>query len=269
MKHQEFRRHSLCLGGMEAVEARSPHVFGRHMHDQYGIGLILSGAQRSASGRGPVEAGAGDLITVNPGEVHDGAPIGGGRHWCMLYFDPAMLIEATRDLPGTSRGDYRFEAPVMARADLACSFSMLYRRLLSRDAAALAAEEALLLLFGGLGSRTDGPSERNCSLLAQARAAIDDAPEEDHRLARLAAMSGLSRFQFLRAFAAATGLTPHAYLVQRRLMKARRLLARGEPPATTAIACGFADQSHMTRLFRRAYGFTPARFAAASDRQVT
>ena len=105
MPHREFRRLTLSLVGAEAVEARSHHVFGRHMHDQYGIGLILSNAQRSASGRGPVEASAGDLITVNPGEVHDGAPIGADRHWCMLYFDPPMLVAAARDLPGAPNGD--------------------------------------------------------------------------------------------------------------------------------------------------------------------
>ena len=151
----------------------------------------------------------------------------------------------------------------MAREELRAGFTRLYRRMLSAEAGPMAAEEALLLLLGGIGGWADRLAGRNTSLVAQARAAIDDAPEERHGLAQLAAMSGLSRFQFLRAFAAATGLTPHAYLLQRRLMKARRLLARSEPPAATAMACGFADQSHMTRLFRRAYGFTPGRFAEA------
>ena len=57
---------------------------------------------------------------------------------------------------------------------------------------------------------------------------------------------------------AAFGLAPHAYLVQLRLAKARRLLAAGQPPALVAMSLGFADQSHMGRWFRRAYAMTPA-----------
>ncbi len=67
---------------IEPMFARTTRTFGRHFHDQFGVGVVLSGAQRSASGRGPVEAVRGDVITVNPGEVHDGAPIGGQvRTW--------------------------------------------------------------------------------------------------------------------------------------------------------------------------------------------
>lgn len=73
----------------------------------------------------------------------------------------------------------------------------------------------------------------------------------------------MSRFQLLRGFAAATGLTPHAYLMQRRLHLARCLIQTGVPLAQAAAEAGFADQSHMTRLFSRCYGVTPAAYARA------
>ncbi|OLP62228.1 hypothetical protein BJF93_18575 [Xaviernesmea oryzae] len=263
LRHQEFRRQSLCLQGVEAVEAESAHVFGRHMHEHYGIGLILAGAQRSASGRGPVEAVAGDVITVNPGEVHDGAPIGSGRHWCMLYFDPALLDTAAREIAGRSGCDYRFEAPVLSCVETAARFAALYRHFVAPDCEAMAAEEQLLLLLGQLGNWALRTPSRHGARLSQARMAIDDSPEIAHSLAALAASSGLSRFQFLRAFSAETGLTPHAYLIQRRLQKARRLLMAGQSAAEAALASGFADQAHMTRSFSRAYGLTPGRFAAS------
>ncbi|MCP6275069.1 helix-turn-helix domain-containing protein, partial [Klebsiella pneumoniae] len=69
-------------------------------------------------------------------------------------------------------------------------------------------------------------------------------------------------FRLTRAFKAAFGLAPHAYLVQLRLSRARRLLADGLSPAETAAALGFADQSHLGRWFRRAYGLTPAAYRA-------
>ena len=58
----------------------------------------------------------------------------------------------------------------------------------------------------------------------------------------------------------AFGIAPHAYLVQLRLARARQLLASGQPPARVAMTLGFADQSHMGRWFRRAYGLTPAHY---------
>jgi len=82
-------------------------------------------------------------------------------------------------------------------------------------------------------------------------------------LRELAAVSGLSRFELVRRFHAQTGLTPHAFQTDLRIARARRLLAGGEPPAAVAAACGFADQPHLTRVFKRAVGVTPARYAAA------
>lgn len=71
---------------------------------------------------------------------------------------------------------------------------------------------------------------------------------------------GVDRFRLTRAFKAAFGLPPHAYLVQLRLSMARRLLARGAQPAEVASDLGFADQSHLGRWFLRAYGLTPAAY---------
>ncbi|HTN99015.1 MAG TPA: helix-turn-helix transcriptional regulator, partial [Nordella sp.] len=74
---------------------------------------------------------------------------------------------------------------------------------------------------------------------------------------------GLSKFQLLRGFCKATGLTPHAYLVQRRVALARTLIAGRLPLAEAALTAGFADQSHMTRLFVRTYGVSPGLYAEA------
>ena len=61
--------------GVHCTQADSARHYGRHWHDGHGLGLIDGGGQRSASGRGPVQALAGDLIATNPGEVHDGRPL--------------------------------------------------------------------------------------------------------------------------------------------------------------------------------------------------
>lgn len=82
----------------------------------------------------------------------------------------------------------------------------------------------------------------------------------DLGLDELALACGVDRFRLTRAFKAAFGLPPHAYLVQLRLSMARRLLARGAQPVEVASDLGFADQSHLGRWFLRAYGLTPAAY---------
>lgn len=69
---------------------------------------------------------------------------------------------------------------------------------------------------------------------------------------------GLSATYFSRAFKRSTGTTPHAWLQRRRIDTAKRLLAdRTIPLAGVALTCGFADQSHFTRIFARLAGVTP------------
>ena len=260
MKARNFTLLPISIVGVEAVVADSAQAFGRHTHDQFGIGFIERGAQRSASGRGVVEGFAGDLITVNPGEVHDGRPLDtAGRRWRMLYLDPERLQEVARDvMPGRS---FEFTSPVIRDAQVATRFHELFASVTSANR--LRYEEALL----ALAARLLGPSlsETTAAIGAGVRAArerIDDAPAEPQALASLAATAGLSRYQFLRAFTRLTGLPPHAYLLQRRVHNARQLVRAGQSLAEAAAASGFADQSHMTRCFVRTWGLTPGAFVS-------
>lgn len=268
MARGDFARVPCAIAGAEAIEADTRHAFGRHTHDQFGIGLILRGAQHSHSGRGKVEAGAGDLITVNPGEVHDGAPIGdAGRQWCILYVEPALVAHAIADIVEGRHGWREFARPVIRDTTLAQGFRRLYAAATAPPAgAATPGRESLLLAL--LASSLDLPRSRPPSAvpaaIAQARALIDDDPAAPVSLADLACASGLSRFQVLRGFSQATGMTPHAYQVQRRVALARRLIRLGATLTDAAIASGFADQSHMTRVFVRLYGLTPGVYAGPS-----
>lgn len=255
------------LLGVEVVRADTARSFARHVHDQFGIGLIDRGAQKSASGRGMVEAGAGDLITVNPGEVHDGSPIGDhGRSWRMLYLDPERVFELAADVTGRAVSrDVEFTRPTLHDARTARRFEALFPALVAAPASApsIQAESSLLMLLAELLSPRASEAPIALASIAPARARLDDDPASEVDLAILAADAGLSRFQFLRAFSRATGLTPHAYLIQRRLQRARALIAGGLPLADAAAASGFCDQSHLTRHFVRCFGLSPGAYAKA------
>lgn len=267
MARGRFTMHRCAVPGIEAVEAASRHSFARHTHDRFGIGVIERGAQRSLSGRGPVEAGSGDVITVNPGEVHDGAPIGdAGRSWRIVYLDPALVAEAAADITDGRRRAYEFMSPVVADPRAGRRVCGLFDALTDdREPDAGGRWEALLLtLLVGLGTGTGtGRGSTVPDAIAPAREMIDDDPAASLALADLARACGLSRYQLIRAFAKATGMTPHAYLVQRRIDRARALIADGVSLAEAAAGSGFADQSHMTRVFVGKYGLSPGVYADA------
>jgi AraC-like DNA-binding protein len=258
-----FRCH---MAGVSAVAAETRHVFPRHTHDQFGIGVIHQGAQKSLSGRGVVEAGPGDAITVNPGEVHDGAPIGDhGRAWRILYFEPEVIAGSVHDISEGRTGYFEFMSPVIGDERIAERFRALFGAMTTGEAAAasIRREELLLTLFATLRPKAPLARPTVPDAIALARDMIDDDPAHPVTLADLARASGLSKFQLLRGFFRVTGFTPHAYLMQRRIDRARRLIAGRTPLAEAAVASGFADQSHMTRVFVRKYGVSPGLYADA------
>ncbi|MFV0672372.1 AraC family transcriptional regulator [Variovorax sp. tm] len=246
-----------ALPGLQAIAAESKRSFPRHTHDVFGIGVMDRGGQRSASGRGAVEAVRGDVITVNPGEVHDGVALGGeARAWRMLHLAPELLADCA---PG-----FELTKPVLCDPALRLGFDRLFATV-AEGADALALEQGVLqLLWAAPGALAPAPAPRmGSAALERARARIADDCVDAPTLAELAREAGLSRYQLLRGFAAAFGLPPHAWLQQCRLSRARRLIAQGRALADAAAGAGFADQSHMTRAFVRFLGFTPGAYAAA------
>jgi AraC-like DNA-binding protein len=225
---------------------------------------MFSGAHRSWSGVGHVEAQAGDIIMVNPGEIHDGMPVGDGvREWRMLYLD-APLVARMAAAEGV--GQFEVVRPAVHDPALAARFAQLFACATTALPDLLLIEENLLGLVmhvlrrHGLRQPQAGGTS---PLVAKALARLDADPSSQVSLADLAELSGVSRFQLLRGFAREVGATPNAYLVQRRVGLARQLLAAGQSIVDAAINAGFADQSHMTRAFVRQFGVTPGRYVAA------
>lgn len=266
--------------GVHSTRIDSARHYPRHSHTTYGFGVIERGAQRSASGRGQVDAHAGDVITSNPDEVHDGKPIGdGGRLWRMVYLEPARFAAAI-DEAGAPFA-IELTQPVIHDRPLRQALRRLLARIDrwnatggSRAAEALACEEALVRVGAMLRQRH---STRACTVadvgtvgdsapaaIRRAREMLADQLLDPPSLAELAEFAGLGKFQLLRRFEKTYGMPPHAWLTQRRAEHARALVQAGMSLGAAAIEAGFSDQSHMTRVFVRQFGFTPGAWRRAA-----
>jgi AraC-like DNA-binding protein len=97
--------------------------------------------------------------------------------------------------------------------------------------------------------------------LRRIRDYVDSHLDQNIELESLAATAELSVYHFARTFKQSEGTTPHAFVLERRLARARELLARTDLSLSeVAFAVGFADQSHFTRRFRQIVGVSPGQF---------
>jgi len=252
--------------GIESIRAHfRGHAYDPHWHDSFLVGVTEQGVQQFNCRRVRHRSTPGHVFLLEPGEIHDGhAPTEDGFTYSMLYLDPhwlerelhALFEEAPADSqPGFA--DTLSHDPRLSNA-IVQAFHALHDGDL-RIVRQTALDGLLASLTRHLDWRKRQDFDPRLPLVAQvARDYLHAHTYEDIGLDDLAQACGIDRFRLTRAFKAAFGLAPHAYLIQLRLAKARQLLARGETPAQVASVLGFADQSHLGRWFRRAYQLTPA-----------
>ena len=254
--------------GIEVIRAHfEGHAYDPHWHDSYLIGFTEQGVQQFHCRRALFSSVPGQTFFLEPGDIHDGhAPTPGGFTYSTLYLEPAWLERALPALfeqapadclPGVPRTqpDDPGLLPCIANALQALSDN---EPRMVRDAAL----DALLeRISRSLHWRQQLPGNPQIpSVALRARDYLHAHFHENIGLDELARVCGVDRFRLSRAFKAAFGIAPHGYLIQLRLVRARRLLALGTSPADVASDLGFADQSHLGRWFRRANGLTPGAY---------
>jgi len=254
--------------GIETLRAHfQGHAYDPHWHDAYLVGVTETGVQQFHCRRQRYASLAGQVFMLEPGDVHDGdAPHAGGFTYQTLYLAPAWvereLSQVFAEAPDHCQlGFAQIQAndPRLA-ATTAFAFKALHQREL-RIVRQAALDDLLTSLTRHLHWRLRAHADPRLPQVAlRAREYLHAHAHRDLGMDELALACNIDRFRLTRAFKAAFGLPPHAYLVQLRLAQARRLLATGRHCAQVAADLGFADQSHLGRWFVRAYGITPAAY---------
>ncbi len=256
------------VDGVTQLQARFVgHVFERHSHDTYAIGVTTGGVQRFTCRGARHDGVPGDLILFNPDEPHDGrAGVDEGFRYAMVYVPPVAFGDMLNEPDSPSRTPCfrspRVHDPALGRCLLAAVSAM------AQGGETLRAQELLAAVLRRVVSRHAGAAplaanaDAGARRLTAIREFIDAHHGSDLRIEALASLAGLSRSHLTRAFTRSFGVAPHGYLNAVRLRHAQQALLRGQPIADAAVTCGFLDQSHFTRRFKGAFGVPPGAWLA-------
>lgn len=247
------------------------YAYVRHTHETYAIAAVLSGCETFFHRGEQHYAPAGSIGIICPDEVHDGEPYGGGFEYRTFYPSPDLMLEIAEEVAGRPLSHPpRFRHSVIHDPELFLAHARLHACLCREDGWTSEMEQDTRLvdylarLIVRWADLEAVPPVRPASrAIARVRDYLEAHCSEEANLAELARIAGLSRSHFIRAFARETGMTPHAYLMDRRVRAAKRLLGQGQPPGDVAAVCGFFDQSHLNRVFKARMGVTPGAYRAA------
>jgi AraC-like DNA-binding protein len=260
-----------AFGSVEALHARFvTHQYARHTHEYFVIGLVDVGAQsywyRGARHTTP----AGQVFLVNPDEPHTGESVtADGYVYRTLYPRIEDVARVARDMSNHAAAPY-FKGAVLNDPLLVGLLSRFHVSI-SQGGSRAQGELLFLAAMARLITAHADPQAsirtvgRERPAIKRAREYMDSNFASDVSLSELAQLVSLSPYYFARTFEKEVGLPPHAYLEGVRIRKARELLDRGESLVSTALAVGYADQSHLTHRFRRILGITPGKYIREQD----
>lgn len=253
------------VDGLVRIEARlSGQAYAPHRHDTYAIGRTISGVQSFHYRRQRRDSLPGGTMVLHPDEVHDGqAGTDEAFHYRMIYVAPSLIqaVLGGRALPFVESG-------LSDDPRLAAATSALLQQVdhtlepLEQNDALVELAHALALVAGTPARRAKG------DFLAARRAQeyLHAHHAQAVTLAELEAVTGRDRWSLSRDFRLYYGTSPYRYMTLRRIDAVRRMLLAGVALADAAAAAGFADQSHMTRHFLKAYGHTPGHWLQCARR---
>jgi AraC-like DNA-binding protein len=262
----DWMRSTDAEDGVECLEAWfQGSAYHKHRHDTYGICLTTSGVQ-AFDYRGAAEISTpGQIVVLHPDEIHDGrAGTEEGFAYRILYVEPALIFEAVQVICGRGCSLPFVRTPVVINPKLSAAITSAFQG--AREP--LAIDSLVVQLAEGLidadpcCKQASRAHHLDVAALERARQYLDAEKTRVVRSAELEALTGLTRYDLARQFRLMCGTSPYRYLLMRRLDFAREQIARQRPLVEVALEAGFADQAHFTRMFKAAFGLTPARYGA-------
>ena len=252
------------VSGVELLRARYVQQrFPRHTHECFVFCVNEAGAHASWYAGSTLIIPHGAVTVVPPGEVHTGHPVPGYPwHYRAMYVADDVVRALAEESGFSGRTPPSFRSLFTHDALLADAFARTHARCERADddleSEGLIANTLIAVLQRhAVGAQRAAARRTPKVAVERARDFIRDSYRDRITLDAVAGAAMISRYALLRAFGREVGITPYAYVTQVRVEEAKSLLRRGVGIATAAARAGFADQSHLTRHFKRLTGVTP------------
>lgn len=260
-----WRDASLPFIEARAIDDGRKVCYAKHTHDAFSIGVIRRGCTDYVNQAARQRVGPGTVVMMNPGDVHGCNPVADDPwSYRMLYVDHGWLGRLQQEWGFSANDGFRPFATVMSTAPgLYEAFNSFYDVLTSSASDHLRRQCAAVAFFEQVQSSLDPATvvEREANRkLARAAEYISDNCTAALRLEDICSASGLSASYLIRAFRKHYGMTPHTYLLNRRIQLARGLLKGGGAIADVALETGFSDQAHFQRTFKQFLAATPGQY---------
>ncbi len=261
--------HAPEYGDMELLHARYiTHRFPLHFHEEYVVGVIERGYYEFAFEGTRQQIHQGEVVLINPGEIHSGYALDDtGWQYRTFYPGATMMRQLAQEMTGKDWQMLSLRSPLVRDAQLAQQLTTLHQAMehsktrLLKDTLLREAMSLLISKYATNQARNllQTPDNR---AVAIAQDYIQTYYADDMSLDDIARQAGLSPYHLSRIFKESLGLPPHKYLIQIRVQRAKHLLMSGISIGDVALQVGFADQSHLTKWFKRIVGVPPGQFAS-------
>ncbi|MFB9579706.1 AraC family transcriptional regulator [Streptomyces yanii] len=236
--------------------------YSGNLHEELKLVLVIDSGFTVRRRGTTFRAAPGQLIALHPDDAHSGTPDDLGRaRWLIMCVSPSLITEVT------ASEAVRFGDPVISHSGLAGRFRSVHSSLHrpSEDPGSALRRETEVLEFVSALARhsyragADGDGTGTARRVPEiAREYLRENLARNVTLDELSVVTGLSKYRLVRVCTAWFGLSPHQLHLRLRLDRARVLLRRGTGIAEVSHETGFHDQPHLTRVFAKAYGVTPA-----------
>jgi|WetSurMetagenome_2_1015567.scaffolds.fasta_scaffold00687_17 AraC-like DNA-binding protein len=262
------------LSGLPHVQAVSgtnvTSEFRRHAHEGFCIGVVKKGSRIMYKGGASTVIHENEMFVINPEAVHACKSRDKGHSYMIVCVQEAGMQSLASQISAKTQAMPYFKNTLIHDAELGSIISRFFS-LIENTGSILEVETVVLSLLSMLILRHADTAPTVCCVgahdnaIKRVREFMRMSYARRLSLKQLSGVARLSPFYFQRLFRENTGISPHDFLLQVRIRKARQLLSEGQGIAHVGHHTGFVDQSHFTRSFKRVTGVTPGQYVSVTQ----